>query len=152
MEVPGERIAVDSTGCLGPAVDRVLVHSPPLAVLVRHGRVEDQAVGMKLRVVVAAGAVLEHSRHEVGPQHVDLSVTVADAGPGAMAEYRLLQRHARGVVVGPLDLGRAASGSAMAQRAETLLSAEKVMSRPGERLSLPAFRVSLPEPSGAKPW
>ena len=27
-EVPGERIAVDRTRCLGPAVDRVLVHAP----------------------------------------------------------------------------------------------------------------------------
>ena len=39
----------------------------------------------------------------------------------------------------------------MAQSADTLLSAEKVMSTPGERFSLPAFLVSLVEPSGAKP-
>ena len=34
----------------------------------------------------------------------------------------------------------------MAHKAETLLSALKVMSRPAERRSLPAFRVSLPPP------
>ena len=39
----------------------------------------------------------------------------------------------------------------MAQSVETLLSAEKVMSTPGERVSLPAFLVSLLESSGAKP-
>ena len=39
----------------------------------------------------------------------------------------------------------------MAQSADTLLSAEKVMSRPAERFSLPAFLVSLWEPSGEKP-
>ena len=39
----------------------------------------------------------------------------------------------------------------MAHRAETLLSALKVMSRPAERRSLPAFCVSLPPLSGAKP-
>ena len=39
----------------------------------------------------------------------------------------------------------------MAHKAETLLSALKVMSRPAERRSLPAFRVSLPPVFGAKP-
>ena len=39
----------------------------------------------------------------------------------------------------------------MAHKAETLLSALKVMSRPAERRSLPALRVSLPPLSGAKP-
>ena len=43
------------------------------------------------------------------------------------------------------------SGSATAQSADTLLSAEKVMSRPAERFSLPAFLVSFWGPSGAKP-
>ena len=39
----------------------------------------------------------------------------------------------------------------MAHRAETLLSALKVMSIPAERRSLPAFCVSLPPLFGAKP-
>ena len=108
-------------------------------------------MGVELRVVVAAGAVLEHGRHEVGGQHVDLSVAIADAGAGAMAEHRLLQRHPGRVVVRLLDPGPQL-GIGDGQSAETLLSAEKVMSMPGERRSLPAFRVSLPAPSGEKPW
>ena len=59
-KVRGERVAVDGAGSLGPAVDRVLVHGAPLAVLVGAGHIEDDAVGMKLRVVLPAGAVLEH--------------------------------------------------------------------------------------------
>ena len=42
-------------------------------------------------------------------------------------------------------------GSAIAHSADTLLSTENVMSNPGERVSLPAFWFSLPEPSGANP-
>ena len=103
VQVPGERVAVDGAGGLDPAVDRMLVHGAPLAVLVGAGGVEDDAVGVELRVVVAAGAVLEHGRHEVGGQHVDLSVAIADAGAGAMAEHRFLQRHPGRVVVRLLD-------------------------------------------------
>ena len=103
-EVPGERIAVDRPRGLGPAVDRVLVHRPPLAVLVRPRGIEDDAVGMELRVVLPAGAVLEHRHGDVGGEHPDPPLLVPDPRIGAVAEHGLFQRHPGGIVVRLLDL------------------------------------------------
>ena len=58
---------------------------------------------MELWVVVPAGAVLEHGRGDIGGQHLDLPIAVADAGPAAMTEHRLFQGYARRVVVGLPD-------------------------------------------------
>ena len=102
-EVPGQGIAVDGACSLGPAVDRVLVHGPPLAVLAGAGCIEDDAVGMKLRVVLPAGAVLEHRHRDVGRQDPDAPLPVPDPRIRAVAEHRLFQRQAGGVVVGFLD-------------------------------------------------
>ena len=104
LKVPGEGIAVDRARRFHPTIDRVLMERPPLAVLVRPGGIEDHAVGVKLRVVVPAGAVLEHRRHEIRRQNLNLPAAVADAGPGTVPEHRLFQRHPRGIVVGLLDL------------------------------------------------
>ena len=104
-EVPGQGVAVDGARSLGPAVDRVLVHGPPLAVLTGAGRVEDDAVGMKLRVVLPAGAVLEHRHRDIGRQDPDLPLPVPDPRIRAVAEHRLFQRHPGGVVVRFLDPG-----------------------------------------------
>ena len=99
LKVPGERIAVGRARRLHPSVNRVLMKRPPLPVLMRPRRVEDHAVGMQLRVVVAAGAVLEHGHRDVGRQHLDLPFAVADSRPPAMAEHRLLQRHTGRIVM-----------------------------------------------------
>ena len=104
-EVPGQGVAVDGARSLGPAVDRVLVHGPPLTVLAGAGRVEDDAVGMKLRVVLPAGAVLEHRHRDIGRQDPDLSLPVPDPRIRAVAEHGLHQRHPGGVVVRFLDPG-----------------------------------------------
>ena len=102
-EVPGQGIAVNRARGLGPAVGRVLVHGPPLAVLAGAGRVEDDAVGVELRVVLPAGAVLEHRYWDIGGQDPYPPLPVTDPGIGAVAEHRLFQRHAGGVVVRVLD-------------------------------------------------
>ena len=59
---------------------------------------------MKLRVVLPAGAVLEHRHGDVGGQDPDPPLPVPDPRIGAVAEHRLFQRHPRGVVVRLLDL------------------------------------------------
>ena len=104
MQAPGECIAVDCPRRLHPGVDRVLVQRPVLAAPVGPGGIEDHAVGMQLRVVVPAGAMLEHRRRDIGRQHLDLAVPVTDTGIGAMAQHRLLQCYTRGIVMRPLDL------------------------------------------------
>ena len=91
LQAPGERIAVDRSRRLHPGVDRVLMQRPVLAVPVCPGGIEDHAVGMKLRVVVPAGAMLKHRCRDIGQQHFDLAVPVTDAGIGAMAQHRLLK-------------------------------------------------------------
>ena len=91
LEAPGQRIAVDRSRCLHPGVDRVLMQRPVLAVPVCPGGIEDHAVGMKLRVVVPAGSMLEHRGGYIGRQHPDLAVPVTDAGIPAMTQYRLLK-------------------------------------------------------------
>jgi len=93
LKIPGQRITVDRARRLDPAVDRALVHGPPPAVVPGLDRVEDHAVGVKLRVVVAAAAVLEHRRHEIRRQNPNLPIAVANAGEAAMAEHRRRVRH-----------------------------------------------------------
>ena len=124
VQVPGEGIAVDRARRLDPAVDRVLMQGTPLAVLMGPGCVEDQAVGVELRVVVAAGAVLEHGRGHIGGQRLDRTVRVADAGVAAVAEDRLFQRHTRRVVVGLLDLAAQAGIGDGPQGGDALVRAE----------------------------
>ena len=77
---------------------------PVLAVPVCPGGIEDHAVGMQLRVVVPAGAMLEHRRRDIGGQHLDLAVPVTDTGIGAMAQHCFLQRYPSRIVMRPLDL------------------------------------------------
>ena len=104
LQAPGHCIAVDRSRRLHPGVDRVLVQRPVLAVPVGPGGIEDHAVGMKLRVVVPAGAMLEHRCGYIGGQHLDPAVPVTDAGIGAMAQHRLFQRYTSRIVMRPLDL------------------------------------------------
>ena len=104
LQAPGERIAVDRSRRLHPGVDRVLMQRPVLAVPVCPGGIEDHAVGMKLRVVVPAGAMLEHRGGYIGGKHLDLALPVTDTGIGAMAHHRLLQRYTRRIVMRPLDI------------------------------------------------
>ena len=65
LQAPCHGIAVDRPRCLHPGVDRVLVQRPVLAVPVCPGGIEDHAVGMKLRVVVPAGSMLEHRGRDI---------------------------------------------------------------------------------------
>jgi len=105
---------------------------------------------MELRVVLPAGAVLEHRHRNIGGQDPDMPLPVTDPGIGAVAEHRFSSA-TRAASLCASSMRERNSGSATAQSADTLLSAEKVMSRPAERFSLPAFLVSFWEPSGAKP-
>ena len=104
LQAPGECIAVDRPRRLHPGVDRVLVQCPVLAVPVCPGGIEDHAVGVKLGVVIPAGAVLEHRCRDIGRQHLDIAVPVTDTGVGAMAQHRLFQRYASRIVMRVLDL------------------------------------------------
>ena len=104
MQAPGQGIAVDRSRRLHPAVDRVLMQRPVLAVPVCPGGIEDHAVGMKLRVVVPAGSMLEHRGGYIGRQHLDIAVPVTDAGIGAMPQHRFLQRYPSRIVMRLLDL------------------------------------------------
>ena len=104
LQAPGQRIAIDRSRRLHPGVDRVLVKRPVLAVPVCPGGIEDHAVGVKLGVVVPAGAMLEHCRRDIGGKHFDLAVPVTDAGIGAMAQHRFFQRYPSCIVVRVLDL------------------------------------------------
>ena len=97
-------IAVDRSRRLHPGVDRVLVQCPVLAVPVCPCSIEDHTVGMKLRVVIPAGSMLEHRCRDIGGQHLDIAVPITDSGVGAMAQHRLFQRHARRIVMRVLDL------------------------------------------------
>ena len=103
LQAPSERIAVDRSRRLHPGVDRVLMQRPVLAVPVCPGSIEDHTVGMKLRVVVPAGAMLKHRCRDIGRQHFDLAVPVTDTGIGAMPQHRLFQRYASRIVMRPLD-------------------------------------------------
>ena len=124
-QVPGERIAVNRARRLRPTIDRVLVKRPPLAVLLRPRGIEDHAVGVELGIVVPAGAVLEHGRRDVGGQHLDPPVCVADAGPAAMAEHRLFQRNPGRVVVRLFDLTAQARIGDGPQRGNALVGGER---------------------------
>ena len=104
LQAPGECIAVNRPRRLHPGVDRVLMQRPALAVPVCPGGIEDHAVGMQLRVVIPAGAVLEHRCRDIGRQHFDLAVPVTDTGIGAMPQHCFLQRYASRIVMRPLDL------------------------------------------------
>ena len=104
MQAPRQRIAVDGPRRLHPGVDRVLMQRPVLAVPVCPGGIEDHAVGVKLGVVIPAGAVLEHRCRDIGRQHLDPAVPITDAGVGAMAQHRLFQRYASRIVMRVLDL------------------------------------------------
>ena len=59
---------------------------------------------MELRVVLPAGAVLEHRHRDIGRQDLDMSLLVPDPRIGAVAEHGLFQRHPGRVVVRLLDL------------------------------------------------
>ena len=104
LEAPCHGIAVDRSRRLHPGVDRVLVQCPVLAVPVCPGGIEDHTVGMKLRVVVPAGSMLEHRRCYIGGKHLDLAVPVTDTGIGAMPQHCFLQRYPSRIVMRPLDL------------------------------------------------
>ena len=104
LQAPGEGIAVGRSRRLHPGVDRVLMQRSVLAVPVGPGGIEDHAVGMQLGVVVPAGAMLEHRCRDIGGQHFDPAVPVTNAGIGAMAQHRLFQRYADGIVMSLLYL------------------------------------------------
>ena len=124
MQAPGHGIAVDCPRRLHPGVDRVLMQRPVLAVPVCTDRIEDHAVGVKLRVVVPAGSMLEHPRHDIGRQHFDLAIPVTDAGMPAMAQHRLLQRYTRRIVMCPFDLSTQPGVSHSPQGRDALVRAE----------------------------
>ena len=102
------RIAVDCPRRLHPGVDRVLMQRPVLAVPVCPGGIEDHAMGMKLRIVVPAGAMLEHRGRYISRQHLDIAVPVTDTGIPAMSQHRLFQRYPRRIVMRLFDLRIAA--------------------------------------------
>ena len=104
LQVPGQGIAVDGARRLHPAIDRMLMQRPPFAVPLRPGRIEDHAMGMKLRIVVPAGAVLKQGGGNVGRQHLDLAVPVTNTGPGEVPQHRLFQRRSRRIVMRLFDL------------------------------------------------
>ena len=124
LEAPCHGIAVDRSRRLHPGVDRVLVQCPVLAVPVCPGGIEDHAVGMKLRVVVPAGSMLEHRRRYIGGQHLDPAVPVTDAGIGAMPQHCLLQRYPSRIVMRPLDLRTQLGIGDRPQGRDTLVGAE----------------------------
>ena len=124
MQAPGHGIAIDCPRRLHPGVDRVLMQRPVLAVPVCPGRIEDHAVGVELRVVVPAGSMLEHPRHDIGRQHFDLAIPVTDAGMPAMAQHRLLQRYTRRIVMCPFDLSTQPGVSHSPQGRDALVRAE----------------------------
>ena len=108
LQAPGHYVAVDRSRRLHPCVDRVLMQRPVLAVPVCPGGIEDHTMGMKLRIVVPAGAMLEHRGGYIGRQHLDIAVPVTDAGIGAMAQHRFFQRYPSRIVMRLLDLRNAA--------------------------------------------
>ena len=77
---------------------------PVLAVPVCPGGIEDHAVGMQLRVIVAAGSMLEHRHCDIGGKYFDPAIPVTDAGIGAMAQHRLFQRYPGRIVMRLFDL------------------------------------------------
>ena len=70
LQVPGQRRLVDRTGCLVPGVDRLGVQRSPVAVIGERG-VEDDAMGVQLRVAGARRSVLEHGGHDLGGQDLE---------------------------------------------------------------------------------
>ena len=124
MQAPGECIAVDRPRRLHPAVDRVLVQRPVLAVPVCPGSIEDHAMGMKLGVVVPAGAMLEHRGGYVSRQDLDIAVPVTDAGIPAMAQHRLFQCYTRRIVMCLLDLRTQPGVGDRPQSRDALVGAE----------------------------
>ena len=124
LQAPGQCIAVDSPRRLHPAIDRVLVKRPVLAVPVGPGGIEDHAMSMQLGIVIPAGAMLEHRGGYISRQHLDLAVPVTDAGIGAMAQHRLFQRYARRIVMRSLDLRTQLGIGDGPQGRDTLVSAE----------------------------
>ena len=124
LQAPGQGIAVNRPRRLHPGVDRVLMQRPELAVPVGPGGIEDHAVGMQLRVVVPAGSMLEHRGCDIGGQHLDIAVPVADAGIGAMAQHRFFQRYTRRIVMRPLDLRSQLGIGDCPQGGDTLVRAE----------------------------
>ena len=101
-QVPRQGIAVDRPCRLHPGIDRVLVQRPVSAVPVRSCGIEDRAMGMKLRVVLAAGSMLEHRPHDVR-RHDPGSVSFLKPRPGAIPQHRPCQCGTGGVVVRALN-------------------------------------------------
>ena len=124
LQAPGQGIAVDCPRRLHPGVDRVLMQRPVLAVPVCTGGIENHTMSMKLRIVVPAGAMLEHRGGYVSRQDLDIAVPVTDAGIGAMAQHRLLQRHTRRIVMSLLDLRTQLGIGDGPQGGNTLVSAK----------------------------
>ena len=151
LQAPGHCVAVDCSRCLHPCIDRVLMQRPVLAVPVCTGGIENHTMSMKLRIVVPACAMLEHRGGYVSRQDLDIAVPVTDAGIPAMPQHRLLKCYTRGIVMRLLDLRTQPGVGDRPTRPRRLLSVLKVMSRPADRRSLPAFWVRLPPVFGAKP-
>ena len=81
----------------------MLVQRPVLAVPVRSRGIEDRAMGMKLRIVLAAGAMLEHRAHDVR-RHDPGSVSFLKPRPGAIPQHRSCQCGTGCVIMGAFDL------------------------------------------------
>ena len=95
LKIPGEVCPEQRTGRLLPAVDRVLVVRPPLAVFARPRKVEYRAMHMKLGVVLAAGAVDEGGAHQLRFYGTDDAV-LTDTRVAAILQHRVFERRAGG--------------------------------------------------------
>ena len=102
-QVPGERVSIDGAAGADPLVDGTLMEGAPLAVLVRPDEVEEDAVGVDLRVVFAARVVLESGGENVPGE--DLGAAGAAPGVRAMFARDVLEGPPNGVVVAFLDDG-----------------------------------------------
>ena len=123
-QVPRQGIAVDRPCRLHPGIDRVLVQRPVLAVPVRSRGIEDCAMGMKLRIVLAARAMLEHRAHDVR-RHDPGSVSFLKPRPGAIPQHRLCQCGTGCVIVRALDLRTQLRIGNSPQGGDALVGAER---------------------------
>ena len=103
LQVPGQGVPVGRAGRLVPAEDRRLVERSGLAVLVL-GDVEDEAVGVELRVVVPARSVLEHRPRDLGTHQLDVPALGPCPSPAAVLAHDLVESRPAGIVVRLRDL------------------------------------------------
>ena len=103
LEVPGKGVAVDGAAGADPLVGRALVVAAPLAIVVGAHEIEDDAVGVELRIVVAAGVVGEGDAEDVAGEN--LLAALAAAGVGAVLLRDGFERPSNRVVVTGFDLG-----------------------------------------------